>query len=90
MAEQKAKAGWGIRLAAVAVTLLAVVVVFAVKFSSHGNEMKAVITAGLPVAGGIVAAYLSGLVKRFAALRWHVYLYVLLAIAGYLIVVELV
>lgn len=90
MAEQQAKASWGVRLAAVAATLLGVVVVFAVKFSAHGNEMKAVTAAALPVAGGIVAAFLIGLIKRFAGAKWHAYVYVLLAIAAYLIIVELV
>ena len=90
MSQRDSQASWGIRLAAVAATLLVVVVVFAVKFSANGNEMQAVIRAAIPVAGGLAAAFLVGLVKKFAIgrIRWSVYLYTLLAIAAYLVVVE--
>lgn len=92
MSSDNKGASWGIRLVAVAATLLVVVVVFAVKFSAHGNEMKAVFAAGLPVAGGLVAAFLVGLVKRFSVGggRWSAYLYVLIAVALYLVVIEFI
>ncbi len=86
------RAGWGIRLAAVAATLLFIVVVFAVKFSAHGNETRAVMAAAMPVAAGVVAAFLVGLIKKLAASgwRWRAYLYVLVATSLYLIVVEFI
>ncbi len=81
-------ASWGLRLSAVAFTLLVVVAVFAVRFSRNGNEMQAVMSAALPVVGGLVAAFLFGLIGKFSAsaYRWRIYLYALLAIALYLIV----
>lgn len=90
MAGEVKKASWGIRLAAVAVTLLSVVVVFAVKFSTHGNEMRAVFSAGLPIGAGVFAAFLVGLIKRLSGWRWIVYLYVLIAVAAFLTIVEFI
>lgn len=83
-----AAASWGLRLSAVAFTLLVVVAVFAVRFSRNGNEMQAVMSAAIPVVGGLVASFLVGLIGKFSAgvYRWRVYLYVLLAVALYLIV----
>lgn len=85
-------ASWGLRLAAVAFTLLAVVAVFAVRFSRNGNEIQAVMSAGIPVAGGFVAAFVTGLIGKFSAnrYRWRMYLYALLAIALYLIVIAFI
>ncbi len=90
MSDNNTGASWGTRLAAVAVTLLSVVVVFAVKFSANGNEMKAVMSAALPIGAGVLAAFVVGLIGRFAIgrVRWKVYLYVLIAVAVYLVVVE--
>ena len=81
-------ASWGLRLSAVAFTLLVVVVVFAVRFSSNGKEMQAIMSAAIPVFGGLAASFLVGLIGKFSAsvYRWRVYLYVLLAIALYLII----
>ena len=92
MSEKESKASWGLRLAAIVATLLAVVVVFAVKFGNHGNEMRAAFSAGMPIAGGLLAAFLFGLIKKLATphLRWSAYLYVLVAIVLYLVVVEFI
>ena len=50
--------------------------------------MQAVMSAAIPVVGGLVASFLVGLIGKFSAgvYRWRVYLYVLLAVALYLIV----
>ena len=73
--------GWAIRLAALSLTLLGIVVVFVVRFANNGNEMGAVMWAGMPILLGIVASYLLGFIKKLGSPRrkWQVYTYVLLA-----------
>lgn len=81
-------AGWGLRLAALALTLLGIVVVFAFRFADNGNQPSAIMWAGVPVVGGLLAGFLLGKIKRFGSQKrkWEIYTYVLvLASIGILV-----
>lgn len=81
-------ASWTLRIAAVAVTLVAVVAVFAFRFSANGNEVQAIMMAAVPVLCALAVSYVAGLVKKFSGgvYRWKAYLYTVLAVAAYLII----
>ena len=76
-------AGWGLRLAALALTLLGIVVVFAFRFADNGNQPSAIMWAGVPVIGGLLASFLLGQLERFGSQKrkLEIYTYVLLAAA---------
>ena len=60
-------AGWGLRLAALALTLLGIVVVFAFRFADNGNQPSAIMWAGVPIIGGLLVSFLLGKIGRFGS-----------------------
>lgn len=81
-------ASWGLRLGAIALTLLCIVVVFAIRFSDNGREVQAIMWASVPFVAGIVASMLLGKIKKAGSSKskWQIYTGVLvLTTAGILL-----
>ena len=76
-------AGWGLRLAALALTLLGIVVVFAFRFADNGNQPSAIMWAGVPIIGGLLVSFLLGKIGRFGSQesKWKIYTWVLVLAA---------
>lgn len=78
-------AGWGFKLLAILLTLAAIVGVFGFGFSKTGNELSSVLSAAIPVAAGLIGAYVLGSIDKISHKRWHIYVVILLATAAFLL-----
>jgi len=76
--------GWGTKLKAVLLSLVVVVVLFAMSFSSNGNDTQAIVRAAIPLLAGVLVAFLLGSIDKLAPRRWQIYIFVLLAVAIYI------
>lgn len=78
-----APAGWGLRLAGLALTLLSVVVIYAVRFSGNGDNMAAMLWAAAPILLGVIACMVLGQIKKLSSpkRKWEIYTYVLIFVA---------
>lgn len=76
-------AGWGLRLAALALTLLSIVVIYAFRFADNGDNMGAIMWAGTPIVLGMVASFVLGQIKKLGSQKrkWEIYTYVLILVA---------
>lgn len=73
-------ASWGLRLSALALSLLSVVVIFAFRFAYNGKEIQAVMWACSPLLVAVAACVLLGRIKKLSSSlrKWQIYTYVLL------------
>ena len=81
-------AGWGLRLAALALTIVSVVVIYGVRFSGNGDSVGAILWAAVPILLGLVASFVLGKIKKLGSQqrKWQIYTYVLvIAVVGILI-----
>lgn len=72
-------ASWTLRLTAIAITLLVVAGVFAIRFGYNNNEIQAIMWAATPVAAGLLLSLLLGYIKKLSSSkkRWEIYVGVL-------------
>jgi len=82
---KKEAAGLGYKLLAILITLVVIAGVFAVAFSEKGNQTTAIINAAIPVVSGWIVAMLLGSISKLRHKRWTIYLFVLIAVAIFVV-----
>lgn len=84
MAKNTKAPGWGLKLLVVVLTLIVVAALFSSTMSATGNATRAGMHVAMAIGGGLVAAYILGMIKPLRSKRWHVYILVTILVAAYL------